>query len=161
MSQRLILGIDPGYGRCGVALLDASSPTPTLKQQGLITTKPGLAFPLRLQEIASDFQLILKKWQPNLVVIEDLFWARNVDTALQVAQVRGVFVYLTQESGISLLEPHPNDVKKAFTGNGRASKGEMARMAQHLWSLPKGIKDDTIDAMAVAWWGSTQSTFPT
>lgn len=151
-----ILGIDPGYGRCGFAILEKDKKKNlTLKTCGVITTKSQTDFAPRLLEIAEDFEQIFEKWSPDIVSIEDLFFVENVTTGMQVAQVRGVLLYLAHKFGAQIHEPKPVEIKQTMTGNGKATKTEMKKMVQivfHLESSPR--IDDAADAIAAAYHGA-------
>ncbi len=148
----IILGIDPGYGRCGFAVLDVQGAETRLVTSGVITTKPQTNFAERLREIAEDFQGLLDRYKPDVVGIEDLFFVANVTTGMNVAHVRGVLIYLSTKFGAILKEPKPVEIKAGFTGNGKASKGEMKKMVELTFGARACPKlDDAADAIAVAW----------
>lgn len=148
-----IIGIDPGYGRCGFAILDTD--TDVLKSFGVITTAPQTNFAARLLEIAEDFEHLFEKYSPNVLSIEDLFFVENITTGMQVAQVRGVLIYLAHKYGAQIIEPKPVEIKQSFTGNGKASKKDMQKMAQMMFDLKDNPKiDDAADAIAAAVYAS-------
>lgn len=152
-----VLGIDPGYGRCGFAVLQGPVQTPQVLQFGVITTQPGGEFAARLAEIAADVEHLLKTHKPNVVSIEDLYFSKNVTTALQVSQVRGVISYLAHVHGARVTEPKPVEVKTALTGDGSADKAAMKRMATLQFpGLSGKALDDAIDAIAVGLWALMQ-----
>jgi crossover junction endodeoxyribonuclease RuvC len=142
-----ILGIDPGYGRCGYAVVDAGQ----LVSCGIITTPSIDYFPQRLQELGEDFESILEKYQPQIAGIESQFFMQNVTTGLKLAQARGVMLFLCAKHGIKVIEPSPKEVKAAFTGDGNATKAQMRQMAERTYGHRAKI-DDSADAMAVAWY---------
>ncbi|MCF7830495.1 crossover junction endodeoxyribonuclease RuvC [Candidatus Gracilibacteria bacterium] len=147
-----ILGIDPGFGLCGFAVLDEKNKQLDLETFGVIRTTPKKNFADRLLEIAQDFEKLLQKYQPDIVSIEDLFFTKNVTTGMQVAQVRGILILLSHKFGCRIVEPKPVEVKNCFTGNGRATKPEMKKMAQLLFKLEKiPHLDDAADAVAIAY----------
>jgi crossover junction endodeoxyribonuclease RuvC len=151
----IILGIDPGYGRCGYAVLQKNSQDLQLLDYGTIKTEPVEYFPLRLEEIANDFVFLLEKYKPDLLSIEDLFFVKNVTTGLKVSQVRGILMLLAHQHGAQVVEPKPIEIKSFFTGNGKASKADMKRMAQTQFKLKTKLKlDDAADAIAAAFYGS-------
>lgn len=147
-----ILGIDPGFGLCGFAVLETSkNETPKLLTFGVISTTVGDSFSDRLVELSDDFQSLLDKHQPEIVSIEDLFFAKNVTTGMQVAHARGVILFLAKKFGCQIIEPKPVEVKSSFTGNGKANKSEMKKMAKMVFKLEANPKiDDAADAIAVA-----------
>lgn len=150
-----ILGIDPGFGRCGYAVLEKSAEKLHLVNSGTITTKSGDPFPERLAELANDIESILKRFSPEIVSIEDLFFVQNVTTGIQVAQARGVVILLAQKYGCRIVEPKPVEIKSCFTGNGKATKTDMKNMVQMVFQLEKSPKiDDAADAIGAAFWAS-------
>lgn len=152
----IILGIDPGYERCGFAIIQYKKGNKNILQYGCIKTSAQKIFPERLTEIANDFTTLLEHFQPNIIAIEDLYFAQNVTTGLKVSQVRGVLIYLAHQAGAEILEPSPLVVKQSFTGNGKADKQAMKIMAEKQFRLVGNPLDDTIDAIAVAYWASFQ-----
>lgn len=154
----VIIGIDPGYERCGFAVIEKTKAGTKLLTFGSIKTLPQKNFMLRQEELADDFAMLLQKYNPTVLAIEDLFFAKNVTTGLKVAQVRGILTYLAHKSGCRVLEPKPTEVKKFFTGDGKADKHAMKQMAEITFKLKQSPKlDDTADAMAIAYWATFES----
>ncbi len=152
----IILGIDPGYERCGFAVLEKQNRTLILHTFGVIKTQATKNFPLRLQEIGEDFQSLLDKYKPQVMSIEDLFFVQNITTGIKVAQVRGTLMYLAHKSGCQIVEPKPMEAKQAFTGNGHATKLEMQKMAQILFGMESiPTQDDAVDAIAAGFYATT------
>ncbi len=150
----MIIGIDPGYERCGFAVLDPESDA--LVTFGVIKTTPKV-FSLRLQEIGQDFQALLDKYQPTILSIEDLFFVQNITTGMKVAEVRGVLIYLAAEFGCQICEPKPVEIKSSFAGDGKADKRAMGKMAQIQYGIDSGATlDDAVDAIACAAWGKSK-----
>ena len=146
-----VLGIDPGYDRCGFAILDGGK----LGRMGYFTASKNKEVSQRIQEIAVDFEEILKSEQPDVVSLESLFFAKNSTTCLRVAELRGVLIFLAQKYNVTIAEPSPTQVKKCFTGNGKASKSDMQRMAKLIFKLQSSPKvDDTVDAIAFAFFAN-------
>ncbi len=152
-----VIGIDPGFGRCGFAVLSGTLQQMAHSTHGVITTPTGLPFPERLAEIAQDFQHLLSTHRPDRLVIEDLFVQRNVTTVMRVSQVRGVLIYLAHQHGLEIWQPKPLELKMAFCGHGRATKADMKHMAQQVFrGLDLHPTDDSVDALALAWFGLQQ-----
>ena len=150
-----ILGIDPGYERCGFAVIQKTKTALDLQNYGIIKTAPQSDFSNRLLEISEDFESLLKKHRPDIVSIEDLFFVQNVTTGIKVAQVRGALMLLAKQYGVQLQEPKPVELKATFTGNGKASKTEMQKMAQLIFKLHQTPKlDDAADAIAAAFFAA-------
>lgn len=151
MTLKRILGIDPGYERCGFGVIESGKAL----AYGVITTPKG-DIADRLREIADDLRAIMRQHKPDALVIEDLFFAKSVTTAMKVAQVRGVVMLLAAEAGMQILEVKPNEVKMALTGYGRADKKQMQEMVKVVFKLKTIPKpDDAADALAIAWCGTT------
>ena len=150
-DERLILGIDPGFGRIGYAVVAAVGDNLRLIACNAIITPKGLPYPQRLQQIYKQLSAIIAQYQPQEAAMEELFFGRNVSTAIAVGQARGVTLLALANSGLSIAEYTPNEVKLAVTGYGAAKKdqvGEMVRLLLHLKAVPR--PDDAADAAAIA-----------
>ncbi len=158
-----VLGIDPGYGRCGYGVIvrdDDASNGWRHKASGVITTVAETDFPDRLLEIANDLATIIDSHRPRMLVIEQLFFAKNTTTALQVAQVRGVIMLQARRAGLEVVEVMPNEVKQALTGYGAADKHQMQEMVKSVFGLAQIPQpDDAADALAIAWTGATRVAY--
>jgi crossover junction endodeoxyribonuclease RuvC len=149
-----ILGIDPGIGRTGYALLEQTGKDIVLKAVGCITTTIGEAEYKRLLEIMNDLDSLIKKYKPDAVTVESLFFAANVKTAMMVGQARGVILVTIANHKLKIIEVTPLQVKIAATGYGKADKAQVHRMMQTVLKLKKIPKpDDAADAVAIAWAG--------
>ncbi|MBX4187566.1 MAG: crossover junction endodeoxyribonuclease RuvC [Candidatus Doudnabacteria bacterium] len=150
----IILGIDPGLGRMGYAIIKSSGSQAILSECGCITTPPKTSDPGRLLEIKNDLEAIIKKWKPEVMCIESLFFAANSKTAMSVGQARGVALVVAAQHGLDILEMTPLQVKIAITGYGKAEKTQVQKMLLTLLKLQKIPKpDDAADAAAIAWAG--------
>lgn len=151
----LVLGIDPGYGRLGYAVIEVTRSKPKSVTYGVITTSPRISAPERLREIACDIRSIIAKYRPEKLVIEELFFAKSTTTALKVAEVRGVVLSLAAEAEMAIVEVKPNEVKLALTGYGKADKRQIQHMVRVVFDLKIVPKiDDAADALAIAWTGA-------
>lgn len=113
--------------------------------------------PDRLLEIANDLQTLIAKHKPDLIVLEELFFAQNTTTGLKVAEVRGVIQLLAAEANVPSIEVKPVEVKMAVTGQGNADKPQMQKMITLLLGLDqKPSPDDAADALAIAWAGESK-----
>ena len=156
-----ILGIDPGTATTGWAIVEEKNP-PSLKLRwasknphliacGCINTSKFKTDEERLVEIGKDIALLIKKYQPDEAAIEDLFFFKNLKTAITVAQARGVILYEIKKNIVPLFSYTPLQVKQALTGYGRADKNQIQEMVKNilkLKSIPK--PDDAADAVAIA-----------
>jgi crossover junction endodeoxyribonuclease RuvC len=150
----IILGIDPGIGRMGYAIIKNDGPKSALVDCGCITTPPKTEDAQRLLEIKRDLDTIIKKWKPEVLCIESLFFATNAKTAMSVGQARGVAIVTAAEYGLNIIEMTPLQVKIAITGYGKAEKPQVQKMLLTIFGIKKIPKpDDAADAAAIAWAG--------
>lgn len=150
----IILGIDPGIGRMGYAIVKHQSGKTELVDCGCITTPPNTPDPARLLEIKKDLDTILKKYKPEVLCIESLFFAKNSKTAMSVGQARGVALVMAAEKCLNIIEITPLQVKIAVTGYGKAEKSQVQKMLLTIFKLKKIPKpDDAADAAGIAWAG--------
>ncbi|MCK5080644.1 MAG: crossover junction endodeoxyribonuclease RuvC [Candidatus Moranbacteria bacterium] len=146
-----ILGLDPGTAITGWGLIEEKKGEPVLKAYGCIETPKTHSDVERLREIARDLRHILKTYQPDEVAVEDLFFFKNLKTAIKVAQARGVLLLIPTENRIPVFEYTPLQIKQALTGYGRAEKKQVQIMVQNILKLKKIPQpDDAADALAVA-----------
>ena len=151
MNERLILGIDPGFGRMGYAILAAAGNDLHLIACDAIMTPVALSYPRRLQQIYEQLGEIIAQYQPVEAAIEALFFGKNVTTAIGVAQARGVAILTLAQRELSIAEYSPSAVKLAVTGYGAARKEQVGYMVGqwlHLSATPE--PDDAADAAAIA-----------
>ena len=145
-----VLGIDPGFDRLGLAVLEGDPSKPTLIWSDCVTPEKG-APEVRLAAVGKAVEAALKKHVPDVFAIETLFFSTNRKTALTVAEARGVILAAAGRAGVPVREFSPGQVKLAVTGHGNADKIAIARMLPLLLSLPsKKRLDDELDAIAVA-----------
>jgi crossover junction endodeoxyribonuclease RuvC len=146
-----ILGIDPGTGIVGFGVIDSDGRKHQLVDAGVIRTPAHQKLELRLKTIYDGIQEIIKTNKPTIMVIEKLFFARNVTTAMSVSHARGVIMLAGTQAGLEIYEYTPLQIKQALTGYGRAEKSQiqaMVKAALNLTSCPK--PDDCADALATA-----------
>ena len=146
-----IIGIDPGYAIVGFGVLEYSGNKFSVIEYGAITTDAGMPFDLRLKIIYDDLMYVLKRYKPECMAIEKLFFNSNQKTGIDVAQARGVISLCATLNDIEIFEYTPLQVKQAVVGYGRAEKKqvqELTRQILKLASVPK--PDDTADALAIA-----------
>jgi len=147
----LVLGIDPGTAITGYGLVREDDEGLTLVRCGVITTPADQLLPQRLQAIYRGLAAIIGQHRPDQVAVEELFFSRNVRTALSVGQARGVVLLAAAEADLPLHEYKPLEVKQTVAGYGGADKRqvqEMVRMLLNLEQVPE--PDDAADAVAVA-----------
>ena len=146
-----ILGIDPGVARVGWAVIETHSPEPAPVSFGCITTKKDEKPEKRLLRIHAAVVFLCKKFHPDCMSVEDLFFAANATTAISVGQSRGVILLTAAQSGIPVVSYTPLAVKRAITGDGRADKKQVTSMVVRILKLKQApLLDDTADALAIA-----------
>ena len=146
-----ILGIDPGYGRVGFGVLEKIKGEWEAISWGCIETKATCDFCSRLKSINQAVDKLIKKYQPGLAVVEDLFFAKNAKTAIKVGEARGVILLTCFLSGVKVVEFTPLQIKQAVTGYGKADKRQMQKVVQMILKIDKKINpDDAADALAGA-----------
>lgn len=152
-----ILGIDPGTGILGFGVIEMQGSKPLLVDAGVIRTPVKEDDAVRLLTIYDELTDIITATKPSVMSVEKLFFARNVTTAMTVAQARGVVLLCGQQAGLRLFEYTPMQIKQAITGYGRADKKQMQEMVRVLLGLTEVPKpDDCADALAAALTHSTQ-----
>jgi crossover junction endodeoxyribonuclease RuvC len=154
---KIILGIDPGFGRMGFGVIHVEGKQIQLVDYGVAMTTSGDAFERRLLSLANDLHDIFEHHEPHAVAIEKLFFGKSSTTAMKVAEARGIANLMAAQAGVPVFEFTPAQIKKAVTGDGKATKGAMQKMVKQLLGLPKIPKpDDAADAIAVAITASTK-----
>jgi crossover junction endodeoxyribonuclease RuvC len=145
-----VLAIDPGYDRLGVAVLERGKQKEALLYSVCIETKRGTALSERLLVLGTAFTKLLKKYKPDAVGIETLFFNKNQKTAIGVAEARGMLMYLAKQANCSVYEFGPQEVKVAVTGYGKSDKAAVVAMVKRLVEgVPARALDDEYDAIAV------------
>ncbi|QEK12060.1 crossover junction endodeoxyribonuclease RuvC [Crassaminicella thermophila] len=147
----IILGIDPGIAILGYGVVEYKGNTFKPLGYGGIFTDAKEAMPMRLKKIYDELQQIIDKYHPDVVAIEELFFNKNVKTALLVGQARGVAILAAANNEIDIYEYTPLQVKQGVVGYGRADKKQVQVMTKTLLNLKSVPKpDDVADALAVA-----------
>lgn len=146
-----ILGIDPGLATMGWGVLRGKADKPGFIACGVIQTAADTPFPQRLAEIDLEIGKLLELYQPEAIVFEQLFFAKNVTTAFTVGAARGVAVARCAKYTGELYEYTPMQIKQAVVGYGKAEKNQVQQMIKLLLNLPAYPKpDDAADAVAAA-----------
>ena len=147
----LILGLDPGTAITGFGLIKYENKKYEYITCGVISTTKGSPDEERLLIVANDLAALLKKYKPDLVGIEDLYFFKNLKTAVKVAQSRGVLMLECARFGVQLKSLTPLQVKQSVATYGRADKKQVGEMVKRILNLTKVPKpDDAADALAVA-----------
>lgn len=147
----IIVGIDPGYERCGFAVLERSDDGgETLIFSECFKTSAKQLFEERLAALAIEFRSLIETYTPGVCALEKVYFTTNQKTAMRVAEVRGALILIAHEAGIPIHEFGPNEIKVAVAGDGSASKSQVMTMVPRLIPIQKDIKyDDEYDAIAV------------
>ena len=149
-----IIGIDPGTAIIGYGVIEESkNKSQKLKviDYGCITTTPDLSTAERLEKLHRELEKLIKKHKPEIIAVEDIFFFKNLKTAIKVSQARGVILLTIAQNKIPVAEYTPLQIKQAVACYGRAEKAQVQKMVQVLLNLKEIPKpDDAADALAVA-----------
>jgi len=145
-----VLSVDPGYGRCGLAVVEKLNGREALVFSTCVETPSSMEFPSRLAQIVQSFEGILREYAPDAVALEKLFVTKNQKTAMRVSEVRGALIAAAAQHNLPVFEYTPGEVKSASAGNGRADKQAVIKMLHALVTIRDDIRhDDEYDAIAV------------
>jgi crossover junction endodeoxyribonuclease RuvC len=153
MAQKplTILGVDPGVATTGYAFIKETGNIQEVLDYGIISTSSKEEFPTRLKYIHQSLVKLIHKFKPDAIAVEQLFFCKNVKTALLVGQARGVILLTAILNRLPLYEFTPLQVKQAVCGYGKADKAQVQQMVKTLLSLKEIPKpDDAADALAIA-----------
>ncbi|OGI66391.1 crossover junction endodeoxyribonuclease RuvC [Candidatus Nomurabacteria bacterium RIFCSPLOWO2_02_FULL_40_10] len=146
-----ILGIDPGFERLGIAVLEKNGGKECVIFSECFKTSAKLEFAERLKLIGAEVRKIIKEYKPEVLAIETLFLNTNQKTVMRVAEARGVAVYEAAQAGLKIFEASPPQIKIATTGYGRSDKAQINKMVKILVDIDESKKsDDELDAIAIA-----------
>jgi crossover junction endodeoxyribonuclease RuvC len=150
----IVLGVDPGTAALGYGILERNGALRAV-DFGCLTTAPDRTLPERLLAIHDGLAELIELHRPDVLVVERVFFSRNVQTALAVGHARGVVLLAAAQAGLPVREATPSEVKAAVAGHGAAGKGEVARMVQRILTMAEPpTPDDAADALAVAIWAA-------
>lgn len=146
----ITLGVDPGTALMGFGIVHGDD-QPVLVEYGVVETTATETMPQRLLHLYETLQTLIRTHHPDVLAIEQLFFSRNVTTALAVGQARGVVLLAAAQQGMPVYEYKPSEVKQTITGYGKADKPQMQAMVRMLLDMPEVPQpDDAADALAVA-----------
>lgn len=150
METLRILGIDPGTATTGYGVVDKIGSSPVMVDYGTIETSPKLEAADRLTDIYAQLNKIIDKYNPDVMVMERLFFAKNQTTAIAVGKACGVMQLAAAQRGLKVVEYTPPEVKQAVVGYGNAEKKQVQFMIQRILNLKEIPKpDDAADALAL------------
>ncbi|MGC2238918.1 MAG: crossover junction endodeoxyribonuclease RuvC [Pyrinomonadaceae bacterium] len=146
-----VLGIDPGSETLGWGVVEGSGLKYSLTDFGTVKSSPKESFSKRLLKIGDGVQAVIEKFQPDVVSVEEAFYATNVKVALKLGQVRGVVLYLGEKNGLEISEFSPRLIKQTVVGYGNAEKHQVQEMVRLLLRLKTAPQPhDAADALAIA-----------
>jgi len=146
-----VLGIDPGSETLGWGVVKKDGNFYRLIDYGTVKSSPKESFSKRLLKIYTDLQEIIERFQPEVISVEEAFFAVNVKVALKLGQVRGVVLLLGEKNGLEIAEYAPRLVKQTVVGYGNAEKHQVQEMVKILLKLPTIPQPhDAADALAIA-----------
>lgn len=147
----IIVGIDPGYAIVGYGVVQYSNNRYKVLDYGVFTTPSAMPLPTRLLKVFDDTTVLLEKWKPDALSIEEIFFTTNAKTAVAVSEARGAIIVASEKLRIPVFEYTPLQVKSSVVGYGKAEKcqvQDMTKVLLNLKSIPK--PDDAADALAIA-----------
>ena len=146
------IGIDPGLAMTGFGVVETLALGGKACEWGTIRTGADCPVPRRLKAIYDELKVLLQKWSPDLLVIEDVFVLKEFPrAAIQLGEVRGVVYLSAQERGLPVLQVRPTEVKSALTGSGRADKEQMKKMIRQILRIEDPLSSSHAgDALALA-----------
>ncbi len=147
----IILVIDPGYERLGIAVLEKNKGKEEVLHSECFKTSAKLKFEERLFLIGQKIEEVIKKYKPDVLAIETLFSNTNQKTVMHVSEARGVVIYEAIKKDLKIFEASPPQIKMATTGYGKADKNQVIKMVKMLVKIDNDKKsDDELDAIAIA-----------
>ncbi len=149
-AHQVILGLDPSLRGTGYGVIRVAKPIPQTLVHGAIGCPANWERSRCLVKISQTLRDVLKQFRPEVCVVEGLFYAQNLQTALIMGEARGAALAAVAESGLEIYEVAPRKVKQAIVGYGAAQKLAVARMVQRMLRLPEAPGPDAADALALA-----------
>lgn len=150
-ANRVILGIDPGIADTGYGVICGNASGARCLDYGSLRTGAGIEMSERLYVLGLSLEKVIEQYRPDVVAVEQLFFCKNVKTALVVGQARGVIMYTAKKSGLPVVEYTPLQIKQAVSAYGKASKLQVQKMVKMILALEELPKpDDAADALAAA-----------
>ena len=152
MSTELILGIDPGTAVTGYGVVAREGTAAvSLVECGVVRTSPDEALPMRIREIYEEVSALIARYEPSVLVVEDVFQGKNVQSALKLGHARGAILLAGALGEIPITEYSPREIKKAVVGNGNATKDQVGFMVQQQLRLKAPpTPADAADGVAAA-----------
>lgn len=154
----VIIGFDPGLSHTGYAVLNKEGNNINLVQCGLISPKRNKSLSERLFIIFSETNKLIEDFNPNLVVIENVFYGKNVQSAIKLGQAKASIMLSSEKYNVDMVDYTPREIKQSIVGNGAASKEQVEFMVKKIFKLDDTMlkRNDISDAIAVAWCGANK-----
>ncbi len=149
-AHQIILGLDPSLRGTGYGVIRLAKPCPQTLTHGVVSCPAGWERSRCLMHIARILREVAKQHQPSVCVVEGLFYAQNLQTALIMGEARGAALATVAEAGLEVYELAPRKVKQAIVGYGAAQKLAVGKMVQRMLRLPDPPAPDAADALALA-----------
>jgi crossover junction endodeoxyribonuclease RuvC len=150
-AAAVIIGVDPGTQHTGYGVITEQGGQPVALDWGVISPRPSLSLPGKLQTIYTALQACLASYHPDILAVEELFFAKNVRSAVTLAHARGIALLAAAVAGLEVIAYSPLEIKQAVVGYGRADKRQVQAMVQVLLKLRGPIPaEDAADALAIA-----------
>jgi crossover junction endodeoxyribonuclease RuvC len=146
----VILGVDPSLRGTGYGVIRRARPDPVALAHGTVKCPPRWERSRCLVKIVETLREVVRQHQPTVCVVEGLFYAQNLRTALILGEARGAALVAAAEAGLEILEIAPRKVKQAIVGHGGAQKFAVAKMVQRMLNLTEPPAPDAADALALA-----------
>ncbi len=147
----IVMGIDPGYAIVGYGIIEENAGKARYIVSGCVTTKKELEIPARLEIIFNEINALIKEWRADVLIMEKVFFNKNVNTAIKTGEGRGVIMLAASLNGLPVYEFTPLQIKQTVAGFGRASKDQVEKMVMLQLKTPRKFShDDESDALAVA-----------
>lgn len=151
VSEQIIMGIDPGTRVMGYAFLEVCQKQLKVLEMGALTFSPRHSMQLRLKEIYEDVTTLVERHHPDILAIEEPFYGKNVQSMLKLGRAQGIAMAIALHREIPVFGYTPRKVKQAITGNGNASKEQVAAMLSNLLHIPAQPEYlDATDALGIA-----------
>lgn len=146
-----VMGIDPGSIKSGYGIVDQAGQQLQAVEFGVIRTPANAALSKRLLTISVRLRALIEKFHPDVVAVEDVFFAQNAKSALKLGQSRGAILLTAAQAGLEIAEYSPLEIKQSVVGYGRADKVQVQHMVKTLLGLREiPHPDDAADALAIA-----------
>jgi crossover junction endodeoxyribonuclease RuvC len=149
-AHRVILGVDPSLRGTGYGVIRLAKPHPVTLAHGTISCPPGWEQSRCLVKISQTLREVVRRHEPTVCVVEGLFYAQNLQTAIVMGEARGAAMAVIAEAGLEIFEIATRKVKQAIVGYGAAQKSAVAKMVQRMLNLSKPPAPDAADALALA-----------